>query len=46
MAETAEVSFKQKQKYVGHIAKSEGGERGFSSILCSSMQFEDVCKSE
>lgn len=47
VAETAEVSFKQKQeKYVGHIAKSEGGERGFSSILCSSMQFEDVYKSE
>lgn len=47
VAETAEVSFKQKQeKYVGHIAKSEGGERSFSSILCSSMQFEDVYKSE
>lgn len=46
MAEIAEVSFKQKQeKYVGHIAKSEGG-GGFSSILCSSMQFEDVYKSE
>lgn len=42
MAEIAEVSFKQKQeKYVGHIAKSEGGGAlaAYCAVQCSLKMF-------